>query len=332
MSKGLRALLIIVCVILVIVGLMSFAGSYKSNPASVIKYDTDNPYIMESTDISAHRSGGGIEPEESLRAFRNCAENPNFSVSVFEFDLHITKDDVLILLHDDTLERTTDCENVLGDKDARPENYTYDELRQLNIGVNFKNDKGEKPYAELSGKSVPDDLKIMRVEDALDYLTSVGDYKFVIEIKNGGDLGKKGVDILHKILVERNLVDRVFFGTFHGEISEYVDENYPDMIRSTGVKEFFKFFFAAITDSKSYEPPCSVLQIPYCKPFKNLGINTATAKVINYAHKHNLAVQYWTINDEEDMEYLLRIGADCIMSDYPDKLYNVKQYVENVQQ
>ena len=46
--------------------------------------------------------------------------------------------------------------------------------------------------------------------------------------------------------------------------------------------------------------------------------------MINYAHKHNMAVQYWTVNDEDDMEYLIDMGADCIMTDYPDKLYNVK--------
>ena len=58
---------------------------------------------MGKTQISAHRSGGGIMPEETLKAFRNCAENPEFKIDVFEFDLHITKDDVLVLLHDDTL-------------------------------------------------------------------------------------------------------------------------------------------------------------------------------------------------------------------------------------
>ena len=50
-------------------------------------------------------------------------------------------------------------------------------------------------------------------------------------------------------------------------------------------------------------------------------VNLGTAKVINYAHKHNIAVQYWTINKESELEYLASIGADCIMSDYPDLLY-----------
>lgn len=44
----------------------------------------------------ATAAAAGIEPEETLRAFKNCAENPDFSIDVFEFDLHVTKDDVLV--------------------------------------------------------------------------------------------------------------------------------------------------------------------------------------------------------------------------------------------
>lgn len=324
MKKALKVIGIIVGIIAVIVIAMTISGQHHSKPENVKTYDTTNPYILEETDISGHRSGGGIAPEETMMAFKNCAENPNFAINVFEFDLHITKDDVLVLLHDDTLDRTSDCVEVFGEEDVRPETKTYEELRQLNMGAKFETDDGEMPYKDLKGDAVSDDLKILRLEDALDYLTSVGDYKFIIEIKNGEDLGRKGVDILHEVLVERNLVDKVIFGTFQKEISEYVDNTYTDMTRSTSIMEVLKFYGAVLTNSKSYEPPCTVLQIPYGGIFKTLGLNLGTAQVINYAHSHNMAVQYWTINEAEDMEYLMSIGADCIMTDYPDVLYNVK--------
>lgn len=321
-KKALKAVVIIAAVIAAIAVLMTVSGKHKSDPSLVKQYDTQNPYILAETDISAHRSGGGIAPEESLMAFKNCAENDSFSIDVFEFDLHITKDNVLVLLHDDTLDRTSNVEEVFGETDVRPETKTYEELRQLNIGAKFVDPDGKMPFADMSEPT--DDLRILRVEDVLDYLNSKGDYKYIIEIKNSDDLGKKGVDILYQILVEKNLLDRVIFGTFHAEVSEYVDENYPDMARSTGITEVLKFYFAALTNSKSYEPPCNVLQIPYGGIFNTFGLNTGTAQVINYAHEHDMAVQYWTINDEEDMEYLISIGADCIMSDYPDVLYDVK--------
>lgn len=300
---------------------------HRSDPDHIQTYDTQNPYVLEQTDISGHRSGGGIEPEETLRAFKNCAENPDFSIDVFEFDLHVTKDDVLVLLHDDTVDRTSDSQQVFGEKDVRPENKTYDELRQLNMGAQFETESGEKPYANLHGDQVPDDLRILRVEDALDYLIvqGKGEYKYIIEIKNSGDLGTHGVDLLYNIMKERGIIDRVIFGTFHKEVSAYVDATYQDMTRSTSIAEVAEFWAAALRNDENYTPPCKVLQIPYCAPYKNLGFNLGTATVINYAHAHDMAVQYWTVNDPEDMAYLVDLGADCIMSDYPDKLYDTMQ-------
>ena len=325
MKKWKKALRIILCALLALTAALTAAlflsSRHRSNPADVKTYDTTNPLIMARTDVSAHRSGAGIAPEETMMAFRYCVEQEGFEIDVFEFDLHITKDDVLVLLHDDTLDRTSDSAKVFGETNVRPENKTYEELRQLNMGAQFVNDAGEAPYKDLT--EVPDDLRILRVEDVLDYLDANGDFRYIIEIKNSGDLGKKGVDILYGLLKERNLLDSVSFGTIHEEISAYVDEAYPGLRRSASIKEVLRYWLAALTNSKSYEPPCSVLQIPFCEPYLNYGVNLGTATVINYAHAHDMAVQYWTINDPQDMAYLLSMGADCIMTDYPDVLYRV---------
>lgn len=324
-KKGIKALRVICIILAVIICADIISVNWKSNPENIENYDTTNPSIVdfhsgEKPMISAHRSGGGIMPEESMMAFKNCVENNSFHIDIFEFDLHITKDDVLVLLHDDTLDRTTDSLEVFGVEEARPENYTYEELRQLNIGAKFETDDGEMPYADLKGDNVPDDLKILRVEDILDYLMSKGDFNYIIEIKNGGDLGKKGVDILYKILEERNLLDKVIFGTFKEEVSFYVDENYPKLMRSATINEVLSFWKAALTNDKDFKANYVALQIPYNLPWR-IAMNLGTEKIINYAHEHNIAVQYWTINDEGQMKYLASIGADCIMTDYPDVLY-----------
>lgn len=317
-------LCVLLAIIIIFVGLDIVSINWHSNPENVKVYETDNQYINETGTpyVSAHRSGGGIMPEESMLAFKNCIENPDFNVDVFEFDLHITKDGELVLLHDDSLERTTDCEKVLGDAEALPENYTYEELRALNIGAKFENENGEMPYADLTGDALPDELRILRVEDILDYLTANGDFDYIIEIKNSGDLGCRGVDRLYEILKDRNLIDSVIFGSFHEEVSLYVDENYPDLKRSATIKEVLSFYKSALLNKEDFDASYIALQIPYNMPWR-IAANLGTARMVNYAHEHNLAVQYWTINDEKQLEYLASIGADCIMSDYPDKLYNI---------
>lgn len=323
-KKMFIALGVIVAVIVALVVVQQIAYNTVSTPDEIITYETTNPYIVDKTMVSAHRSGAGIMPEETMMAFKNCVENESFNTDVFEFDLHITKDGVLILLHDDTLDRTSDCEEVFGEEDVRPEDKTYEEIMQLNMGAKFEDENGNMPYADLKGDEVPDDLRIVTLDQILDYLNAEGDYHYIIEIKNGGDLGKQALDILYSTLEERNMLDRVVFGTFKGEISKYADEEYPQLMRSSSIVEVLGFYFKALVGSDNLDVNYVALQIPY----KLAGFNLGTAKIINYAHENNLAVQYWTINDEAEIEYLVSIGADCIMSDYPDVAYQVVEQLE----
>lgn len=319
-----RVMIIVIAVLAFLIGADCLSAAYHSDPDRFIYYQHSNSFISSdgSTQISAHRCGGGIAPEESMAAFKNCIENPNFNVDVFEFDLHITKDDVLVLLHDDTLDRTTDAEQVFGVKKARPEDYTYEELRQLNIGAHFVDNEGNCPYADLTADAVPEELRIVRLENVLDYLESCGSFDYIIEIKNGGENGKKGVDILYQVLRERSLLEHTVFGTFQAEVSQYVDDTYPDLHRSASIAEVLQFYRYALTDKENPEVNYTALQIPYNMPYR-LIVNLGTTKVINYAHKNDIAVQYWTINRPEELAYLTSIGADCIMTDYPNELYSI---------
>ena len=83
--------------------------------------------------MSAHRAGGGIMPEETMMALKNCTKDVDFSIDVFEFDLHLTKDGVLVLLHDNEMDRTSDSVEVFGREHVRPEEMTFEELRKLNM-------------------------------------------------------------------------------------------------------------------------------------------------------------------------------------------------------
>ncbi len=285
--------------------------------------EVTNPNITEeSALVSAHRSGKDIAPENTMAAFKYCIENEDFNVDVFEFDLHITKDNKLILLHDSTLDRTTNSVDVFGEEDVKPSEKNYEELRQLNFGENFETPDGEFPYKGLKGEEIPDDLRAVLLEDVLDYIESNGKYDYIIEIKDSGDFGFKAADELYRVLSERDLLERVIVGTFNGEVTEYIDENYPDMMRSSSIGETGIFYFAAAfgIDLNDDFYKFEALQIPYHGYYV---FNLGSERLINYAHNHNIAVQYWTVNNEEDVRELNSKGADCIMSDAPDMAYEV---------
>lgn len=307
--------LVAVAVGLVLLMTHSFGDSYEN-------YNTTNSDITDygKTLVSAHRSGGGIFPENTMMAFEGCINSKEFRTDIFEFDLHITKDDQLIILHDSTLDRTTDAEDVFGAEDIYPEDYTYEEISVLNFGENFENDRGEMPYKGLRGDKVPTNLRAAKLNDVLDYLQSNGDFGYIIEIKNSGELGKKAADILYSTLKERKLLESAIIGTFNNDVTRYMDETYPDMKRSASIKEVVKVYFLSllgIDRQGSYK--FDALQIPSGLSFLRLD----TVRLVNYAHRHDIAVQYWTINDEAQMAHLRDIGADCIMSDIPDIAYNV---------
>jgi glycerophosphoryl diester phosphodiesterase len=286
-------------------------------------YKTNNHNITEygSTLVSAHRSGAGIFPENTMMAFEGCINSDTFRTDVFEFDLHITADNELIILHDNTLDRTTNAVEYFGHEDIRPEDYTYEELRQLNFGESFETDSGEKPYEGLRGDEIPDSLRVSHLKDVLKYLESNGRFDYIIEIKNAGELGEIAADQLYKTLKSMKMLKRVVVGTFNANVTEYLDKNYPDLPRSASISEVVMFYFNSLLglDKKDGAYKFDALQIPMGASI----IDLATARLVNYAHRHNIAVQYWTINNTEDMKQLKDIGADCIMSDIPDVAYDV---------
>ena len=321
-KKKHRAAILIPVIILALLAGGFLVVTHEWNE-EIVTYETTNTYITPygQTMVSAHRSGGGIFPENTLMAFEGCVSSKDFKTDIFEFDLHITKDGELILLHDDTLDRTTNSEEVFGVTGARPENYTLAQLKQLNFGDGFVDDNGNTPYKGLNGSAVPASLHAVTLNEVLDLLEGSGGFRYIIEIKNRKELGFAAADALYTILSTKKLLPKAIVGTFNGEITRYIDDCYPDMLRSASITEVIEFYVSSLlglhTAPGYYR--FTALQIPANQFMIKLG----TSKLTNYAHKNNIAVQYWTINDAEDITMLKEINADCIMSDVPDVAYNI---------
>ena len=277
-----------------------------------------NPYIAPTgqTMLAAHRLGGGIAPENTLLAFKTCVEVQKLPVDLFEFDVHLTKDGELVLLHDDTFDRTSNAEEAFGKTGVAPRDKTYGELMALNLGEHFKDAGGQTPYRGLRGDDIPADLHVARVEDVFAYFCDRKSYRFVIEIKDGKDAGRRAVDRLYAAMARYDMLPRVVVGTFHGEISTYMTKAHPDMLRSAGIREVAGLYFSSLLRLKrpGKRYPFAALQIPTDDYVFQLG----TSRLVNYAHAHNVAVQYWTINDPAEVERLQAIGADAVMSDHPE--------------
>ena len=123
-----------------------------------------------------------------------------------------------------------------------------------------------------------------------------------------------------------NAFDRVVLASFHEEL--YAE--YKRLQKSGEVPE--SFMFSPATDGATAFFVLQMLNLDvffgdkvcvFQLPTEQIGFNLSTKSFVNKAHKHNIAVHYWTINDMDEMRRLVEIGADGIMTDYPHKLLTV---------
>ncbi|MEE1010501.1 MAG: glycerophosphodiester phosphodiesterase family protein [Acutalibacteraceae bacterium] len=318
----------VVSVFMLIPILLTMGNSGNPDTPVITYPESDNPYISEylSPDIAAHRSGAGVAPQNTLMAFENIVENEEtLGVDTLEFDVQVTKDGELVLLHDLTLDGTSDAAETLGKKNVSVSSLTLEEAKVLNMGENFKRD-GEYPYRGLRGENIPDNLRIVTCDEVIDYVeaNSTKEYNYVIEIKSIGSNGRKAADKLYSVIAQRNLQGRVIWSTFDPFTSMYMKSNYPEISRTADAIEAiqFYFYFRMNWNLQDVSPSYVALQIPYgSSAFDNI-INLGTREMLNYAHSNNIAVQYWTINSEDEVRTLTLNGADCIMTDYPQMAYD----------
>ncbi len=294
-----------------------------------------NTYINDylETEVSAHRSGAGVAPQNTLMAFETMLnDTETHGVDTFEFDVQMTKDGKLIVMHDLTYDATSNAVELFGYRNVYASDLTLEEAKVLNMGENFELN-GEYPYRGLRGDDIPDNLRIATCEEVIDLIEANSEgkeYDYIIEIKSKGQEGYDAADELRDLIIEKDIQDRVIWASSKAEVAAYMKTTYPEISRSADVLEVLQFYVYARAGWNLDELNVSyvALQIPYGQSAANGLINLGTRHVINYAHKYDIAVQYWTINDEESARYLINNGADLIMSDYPDMVNELLKELE----
>lgn len=292
----------------------------------------DNPFISTTGKpmIVAHRGGKDSNPENTMKAYKACVDE--YEVDVLETDLWLTKDNQLVLMHDETITRTSDVREfypvALMAKPA-VRDFTLEELRNFNFGYNFEK-KGSFPYRNLVDKDDPNrkeilknnDLSVVTFEEFLGtFYEEHKDLLFIVEIKNSGEEGFVACEIVNTVLnTYPDYKNRLVVGTFHDEIENHLKINYPDILRGAPTKVATQFVITSIVGLNLFDKnKFACLQIPLTAK----GIDLTNKSILRRAHRRNIAVQYWTINDEEDMRKLIKLGADAIMTDNPQLLKQV---------
>jgi len=241
--------------------------------------------------LYAHRGGSLEAPENTLEAFANGLAA---GADRLELDVHGTADGEVVVIHDPTLDRTTD-----GTGEVRA--VRLDEIRRLDAGYRFRAPDGE---ASFRGRGV----RVPTLAEVLDAFPGV---PLNIEIKQREPALE---DAVLAVLDRFSARDQVLLAAEDGRIMERIRERARGVLTGSSVDDVVAF--AEVWEDgrlDGYRPPGVALQVP--PDF--LGRPLVTSELVERAHRIGLEVHVWTIDDPAEMERLLALGVDGLMTDVP---------------
>lgn len=325
--KVLASILVIIILFITVINVIPPKKSVENNPFIV----GEGKLPM----IAAHRGGGDNNPENTMLAFREAVNT--YKVDIIESDLYLTKDGFLVYNHDSYVDETCnvngditldEVEDLCEDKSKRHyiKDMTLAELQTYNFGYYFENEKGERIYKDVSNLESAG-LQIATVEQLFEeFYESNPNLLFIVEIKDSGERGYEACKILSEVLKSYpEYEDQIVIGSFHDEIEVHLSEKYPHLMRGASTGAAAKFILTQFVGLNIFDDgDFTCLQIPMSYDL-GVEIDLVQKTIIDRAHRRNIAVQYWTINDPDEMRTLIDLGCDCIMTDNPALLRQVLQ-------
>jgi glycerophosphoryl diester phosphodiesterase len=259
--------------------------------------------------IAAHRGYRAIYPENTCSAFYASIGHCHF----IELDIQMSKDFVPVVIHDPTLERTSNAKALheqMGIKSLKVSDWTLPQLKSLDVGSWFL---AADPFATIAdGKISPEKLRktlpqeIMTLEEVLLH-PALQKLPINVEIKDhrGKKQHKQVTEIVVDVVKKTGCVDRVLLSSFNHDylviaktfapkISLGVLQDYahaPDLI------EYLRALGAA-----AYHPSAAIID----------------ARLIRELRAAGIGVNVYTVNSRERQKELFNMGATAVFTDFPE--------------
>jgi len=249
------------------------------------------PFLAGAPLLIAHRGGAKLAPENTLLAFERALTW--WGADILELDVHPSRDGHAVVIHDPTLERTT---NGAG----RVVEHSLSELRELDAGFRFTPDGGQSYPFRGRGIGVPTLREV---------LTAFPGARVNIEIKDG-----RVQEAVWDAISETDALDRVLIAA--GSSRDRARLNgYPVPV-SAGKEDLKRFIAPPRLGVILYTPPVDAFQIPD----RWEGREIITPELVRAAKERNVPVHVWTVDEVAEMERFLDWGVDGIVTDRPDRL------------
>ncbi len=250
-----------------------------------------------SVDVHAHRAGAALAPENTLAAVRNAL---GLDVDYIELDLHVSRDGAVVVIHDATLDRTTNGRGFVRET-------ALADIQRLDAGSWFG--------ARFAGERVP------TLREVLDVIRGHGGERVRLNLETKYDArGPAPPANFEELVLEQlraaGLSGRAIIQSFH----------YPSIVR---VKTLDPSIATAALRSPVNPPLDPVAEVRAARAdVYSPGFRLVTRESLEALHRAGIPVVPWTVNEPADMERLLALGigrmrGDGIITDHPDRLIGV---------
>jgi glycerophosphoryl diester phosphodiesterase len=252
-------------------------------------------FLPDRVHVHAHAGGDHLHPGNTMLAFAHAVD---LGVDVLELDTQITADGVIVVIHDDTVDRTTDGTGRVGD-------LTYAQLRELDAASRWRPPDGESGVFPHRGQG----HGIPTLREVLEAFPTVG---INLDMKSGDP---RVPEATCAIIRATGREATVMAASFIDANLRGFRELCPDVATSAGPSEVRDFFaFNLLGLGRWTRPAADAFQVP----LRQGAIEIVTPRMVRGLRERNVRLDAWTINDEAEMRRLLAMGVGGIITDRPD--------------
>ena len=271
-----------------------------------------NPWLERRVLAYAHQGGAREAPSSTLFAFRTALEA---GATALEMDVHATRDGHLVVCHDSTVDRTTEGSGRIAD-------LTLAEVQALDNAYWFAPGEvavTDRPEAEYGHRGRAADDPEFRIPTLRAVLEAFPGVFLNLDIKQTAPVVPAYEEPLVRLLAEYGRTDDVIVASFNDASTATVTRLEPRLATSAGTADSAGLWQAFRSGSPLPPTRHRALQIP--THFASTKV--ASAELIDAAHRAGLAVHFWTIDEPAEMEELIGLGADGVMTDRPAVLAGI---------
>ena len=271
-----------------------------------------NPWLFRRVLNYAHQGGAREGPSSTLFAMRRAL---SAGAVALELDVHATSDRQLVVCHDDTVDRTTNGTGRIAE-------LTLEDVKSLDAaywwvtGSEVDHTAAPADYP-LRGRAPQ--YKELGVPTLVEVLEAFPHTYLNLDIKQTAPTVEPYEDLVVDVLRSHGRKDDVIVASFYDVATDAFSALAPEVSTAAGLGAMASFFFAVREGASPPPMRHHALQVPPSYE----GTTVVDESFVRAAHQGGMAVHVWTVDDADDMERLVDLGVDGIMTDRPSVLTGV---------